>query len=234
MRTIGIIGAMEIEVTELKNRMQIQNITSIASMDFCQGSYYGKNVVIVRSGIGKVNAAICAQILIDRFQADIIINTGIAGSLQADIDIGDIVISCDTLEHDMDATNFGYPLGTSPQMENSIFKADDQLIALAKTSCTTVNPDIHTHIGRIVSGDHFISDHKKKDFLKENFKAMCTEMEGAAIAHTASLNHIPFVIIRAISDKADGSAHMDYPEFEAKAALHSFNLIDSMLQNLHI
>ena len=92
MRTIGIIGAMEIEVTELKNRMQIQNITSIASMDFCQGSYYGKNVVIVRSGIGKVNAAICAQILIDRFQADIIINTGIAGSLQADIDIGDIVI----------------------------------------------------------------------------------------------------------------------------------------------
>ena len=113
-------------------------------------------------------------------------------------------------------------------------KADRQLIAPSKTSCTTVNPDIHTHIGRIVSGDQFISDHKKKDFLKENFKAMCTEMEGAAIAHTASLNHIPFVIIRAISDKADGSAHMDYPEFEAKAALHSFNLIDSMLQNLHI
>lgn len=232
MQTIGIIGAMEVEVTALKERMQVEGVVTIASMDFYKGTYHGKNVVIVRSGIGKVNAAICTQILADRFHAAMIINTGIAGSLQASIDIGDIVISSDALQHDMDATGFGYPVGVIPQMDTSDFTADEKLIRIAKSACEKVNPDIHTHMGRIVSGDQFISDNDKKDFLKETFNGLCTEMEGAAIAQAACLNHIPFVILRAISDKADGSAHVDYPEFEAAAARHSINLVDEMIKDL--
>lgn len=232
MQTIGIIGAMEVEVTTLKERMAVEEIVSIASMEFYKGTYYGKNVVIVRSGIGKVNAAVCTQILADRFHASAIINTGIAGSLQASIDIGDIVISSDALQHDMDATGFGYPLGTIPQMDTSDFQADPLLIKIAQDACGKVNPDIHTHVGRVVSGDQFISDNSKKDFLKETFKGLCTEMEGAAIAQASFLNNIPFVILRAISDKADGSAEMDYPEFEAKAAQHSINLVDEMIKNI--
>ena len=232
MQTIGIIGAMEVEVTTLKERMTIEEIVTIASMDFYKGTYHNKNVVIVRSGIGKVNAAICTQILAGHFHADAIINTGIAGSLQASIDIGDIVISSDALQHDMDATGFGYPLGTIPQMDVSDFEADQTLIKNAQNACAKVNPDIHTHIGRIVSGDQFISDNDKKEFLKATFSGLCTEMEGAAIAQAAWLNHIPFVILRAISDKADGSASMDYPEFEAKAALHCIRLVDEMIRTL--
>ena len=161
MQTIGIIGAMEVEVTTLKERMTIEEIVTIASMDFYKGTYHNKNVVIVRSGIGKVNAAICTQILAGHFHADAIINTGIAGSLQASIDIGDIVISSDALQHDMDATGFGYPLGTIPQMDVSDFEADQTQIKNAQNACAKVNPDIHTHIGRIVSGDQFISDNDK-------------------------------------------------------------------------
>ena len=232
MQTIGIIGAMEIEVTTLKERMQVEEIVTIASMDFFKGTYHGKNVVIVRSGIGKVNAAICTQILADRFHATAIINTGIAGSLQSSIDIGDIVISSDALQHDMDATGFGYPVGVIPQMETSDFTANAQLMEIARNACAKVNPDIHTHVGRVVSGDQFISDNDKKAFLKETFDGLCTEMEGAAIAQAAYLNHIPFVILRAISDKADGSAQMDYPEFEAAAARHSINLVDEMIRHI--
>lgn len=232
MKTIGIIGAMEVEVTTLKERMTIEEIVTIASMKFYKGTYHNKNVVIVRSGIGKVNAAICTQILADRFHATAIINTGIAGSLQARIDIGDIVISRDALQHDMDATGFGYALGTIPQMDTSDFQADPALIDIAQAACAKVNPDIHTHIGRIVSGDQFISDNDRKQFLQEAFEGLCTEMEGAAIAQAAYLNNIPFVILRAISDKADGSAQMDYPEFEAKAAQHSIQLVDEMIKDM--
>lgn len=232
MKTIGIIGAMEVEVNTLKERMYVEQVVKMASMDFYKGTFHDKSVVIVRSGIGKVNAAICTQILIDQFQASMIINTGIAGSLQPSINIGDIVISSDALQHDMDATGFGYPMGVIPQMECSVFNADPFLMDLAAKACAQVNPDIQTHTGRIVSGDQFISDNDKKEFLKENFHGLCTEMEGAAIAQAAYLNKVPFVILRAISDKADGSAHMDYPEFEARAAQHSLNLVDEMIRTL--
>ena len=232
MKPIGIIGAMEVEVNTLKARMDVEEVIHMASMDFYKGTYHNKPVVIVRSGVGKVNAAICTQILVDRFEAGIVINTGIAGSLQSSIDIGDIVISSDALQHDMDATGFGYALGTIPQMETSVFIADAHLIDVAVGACALVNPDIKTHVGRVVSGDQFVSDNEKKEYLKENFNGLCTEMEGAAIAQAAYLNHIPYVILRAISDKADGSAHMDYPEFEAKAAQHSLNLVDEMIKVL--
>ncbi|MGN0436212.1 MAG: 5'-methylthioadenosine/adenosylhomocysteine nucleosidase [Wujia sp.] len=226
---LGIIGAMDEEVSKLKESMTNIEVKSRASMDFYKGKLNGKDVVVVRSGIGKVNAGICTQILVDEYMVDAVINTGIAGSLNSSIDIGDIVLSTDTLQHDMDATGFGYAPGIIPRMDTSIFVADEELRKLAKRCCERVNPDINVFEGRIVSGDQFISDRSIKDRIVANFSGYCTEMEGAAIAQTAYLNDIPFLIIRAISDKADDSASEDYPTFEAKAIAHSVRLVSAMV-----
>ena len=229
---LGIIGAMDEEVAQIKEHMENVRVETRASMDFYQGTLHGHPVVVVRSGIGKVNAAICAQILADRYQVDAIINTGIAGSLNADINIGDIVLSTDTVEHDMDAVSFGYPLGQIPRMDTLSFVADEKLRAVAKRVCEQVNPEVRVFEGRVVSGDQFISDKDRKQWLVENFAGYCTEMEGAAIAHTAYLNEIPFLVIRAISDKADDSASVDYPVFEAKAIEHSVKLLLALCREL--
>ena len=230
--TIGIIGAMEEEVAVLKQEMNIEETVDYASMQFCKGTLCGKNVVSVRSGIGKVNAAICAQVLADRFEVDILINTGIAGSLDAVIDIGDMVISTDLVEHDMDATIFGDPLGQVPRLDTFSFPAEANLIEQAVAANEEANPDIKTFTGRIVSGDQFVSSAEVKEKLVKNFQAKCTEMEGAAIAHAAYLNKISCVIIRAISDKADNSATMDYPTFEKKAIEHSVRLVRNLLPRI--
>lgn len=230
--TIGIIGAMEEEVAVLKQEMVIEEAVEYASMQFCKGILCGKQVVIVRSGIGKVNAAICAQILADKFHVDVLINTGIAGSLDAAIDIGDMVISTDLVEHDMDATIFGDPLGQVPRMDTFSFPAAPSLVEKAVAANQEANPDIQTFTGRIVSGDQFVSSAEVKEKLVENFRAKCTEMEGAAIAHAAYLNKISCVIIRAISDKADNSATMDYPTFEKKAIEHSVRLVRNLLPRI--
>lgn len=232
MKKIGIIGAMEEEVDILKETMQIEKICEKAGMSFCVGTLSGKEAVVVRSGIGKVNAAVCTQILVDVFDAGVVINTGVAGSLKAEINIGDIVLSTDALQHDMDATGFGYERGVIPRMEESVFAADEKLLALAKEVCTEVNPDIQAFEGRVVSGDQFISDGDKKEQLIRDFKGYCTEMEGAAIAQAAYLNEIPFLIIRAISDKADHSAEMDYGEFEKQAIKHTVNLVTELVSRL--
>ena len=229
---IGIIGAMEEEVAILKESMDIEEIVDYASMKFCRGTLCGKNVVIVRSGIGKVNAAICAQILADKFNVDVLINTGIAGSLDANIDIGDMVISTDLVEHDMDATIFGDPLGQVPRMDTFSFPADPVLVEKAVEANREANPEIKTFTGRVVSGDQFVSSAEVKNKIVQNFNAKCTEMEGAAIAHAAYLNNISCVIIRAISDKADNSATMDYPTFEKLAIEHSVKLVHNLLPRI--
>lgn len=228
---LGIIGAMEIEVNQIKSELSNIEIVTKAGMEFNKGKLHDKDVVVVRSGVGKVNAGICAQILCDIFNADAIINTGIAGSLNEQINIGDIVLSNDAIQHDMDAVAFGYDIGVIPQMKESTFKADERLISLAKKACETACSDIHYFIGRVVSGDQFVSGKEKKEWLKENFSAYCTEMEGAAIAQAAYLNNVPFLIVRSISDKADDSAHMDYPEFEAMAVKNSVKLIHEIVKN---
>lgn len=229
---LGIIGAMDEEVAKLKEHMDDVNVETIAAMDFYEGKLNGHPVVVVRSGIGKVNAGMCAQILALKYNVDAIINTGIAGSLDADIDIGDIVLSTDTLEHDMDAVAFGYPVGQIPRMDTLSFTADEKLRSIAKEVCNKVNPDISVFEGRIVSGDQFVSDKAKKEWLSSTFSGSCTEMEGAAIGHAAYLNKIPFLIIRAISDKADDSASVDYPTFEAKAIEHSVKLLLGLCERL--
>ena len=226
---IGIIGAMEEEVKALADMMSSVNTATVAGMVFKKGQLKGKDVVVVRSGIGKVNAAVCTQILADKYNVDCVINTGVAGSLKNEINIGDIVISSDAIQHDMDATGFGYEPGVIPRMETSTFIADEKLRKLAKECCERVNPDIHVFEGRVVSGDQFISDKAKKEFILNTFAGDCTEMEGAAIAQAAYLNQIPFLIIRAISDKADDSATEDYPTFETKAIAHSVKLVQAIV-----
>ena len=228
---LGIIGAMEVEVNQIKSELADIKIINKAGMEFNSGLLMGKPVVIVRSGVGKVNAGICAQILCDIFEVDAIINTGIAGSLKDEINIGDIVLSEDALQHDMDAVAFGYDIGVIPQMEVSTFKADKKLITLAEQACKNVCTHINSFIGRIVSGDQFISAKEKKIWLTDNFNGYCTEMEGAAIAQAAYLNNVPFLIVRSISDKADDSAHMDYPAFESMAIENSVKLIKEIVKN---
>lgn len=232
MAIIGIIGAMEEEVAALKEKMELKEVLKKASMEFYQGTLQGKDVVVVRSGIGKVNAGLCTQILIDVFGVTHVINTGIAGSLDARIDIGDIVISTEAVQHDMDATEFGYPLGQIPRMETFAFPADERMGQIAKEACEKVNPEVQVFMGRVVTGDQFIAGRDIKDRIKANFDGLCTEMEGGAIAQAAWLNQVPFVVIRAISDKADDSAQMDYPTFERQAILHSVRLTEEMIRNL--
>ena len=229
---IGIIGAMEQEVSQIVEAMTDVTVSEIAGMRFNKGQFCGKNVIVVKSGIGKVNAAICAEILVACFNVNKIINTGIAGSLKNEINIGDVVLSTDAIQHDMDVTNFGYAKGQIPGMKVSTFVADEELVNIAEVACHKTCPDIAVFKGRVVSGDKFVSDKATKNEISENFQAYCTEMEGAAIAHAAYLNNVPFLIIRAISDKADDSASMDYNEFEKKAIANSVKLLTAMMEEI--
>lgn len=232
MKVIGIIGAMEEEVSMLIGQMKNKVTKTIAGMDFHQGRLWEQETVVVQSGIGKVNMAICTQILVDVYQVNAVINTGVAGGLYKDINIGDMVISTDALQHDMDATGFGYEPGQIPRMDVSVFPADEELADMAVKACELVNPEIQCFRGRVATGDQFISSNEKKKELIERFGAYCAEMEGAAMAQTAYRNHVPFVIIRAISDKADNSATMNYEEFEEQAIIHTMKLLAAMFLKL--
>ena len=229
---LGIIGAMEIEVASLKEHLTYSTVTSAAGMDFNEGILGSTPVVVVRSGIGKVNAAICTQLLIDRFGVTHIINTGAAGSLNNEINIGDFVISTDVMYHDVDGTFFGYAPGEVPQMGLVSFPADTALRAKAAECCRSAAPDVGVFEGRIASGDQFVHERAVKDHIKEITNADCCEMEGCAIAHTAYVNNTPFVIIRAISDKADESMFVSYDEFEKKAAADCAALVLEMVKTL--
>lgn len=222
---IGLIGAMEVEVSALKEAMKVDRVVTKAGMNFYEGMLKGTPAVVVQCGVGKVNAAMCVQILADLFHITHVLNTGVAGSLNADLDIGDILVSELTIQHDVDASPLGYQLGKIPGFENREFRADAGMADAVMDACKRVNQDIHSVKGCVVSGDQFISDAKVKEHLISEFHGDCAEMEGAAIAQAAVLNGIPFVIVRAISDKADGSANMDYPTFENEAAVHCANMV---------
>ena len=219
MKKLGIIGAMDVEVATLKEKLQNPVCKTIAGSEFCEGLLNDINVVVVQCGVGKVNAALCVQILCDCYQVTHIVNTGVAGSLNVDLDIGDFVISKDTIYHDFDChvINPNYSVGQVPGMAVRAFPADETLVRYAYLSADAQNPG-HSRIGTVASGDQFVCASDQKQKIVSNTGALCTEMEGAAIAHAAWRNGIPFVVIRAISDKADDSAQMEYPVFEAMAA----------------
>ena len=214
---LGIIGAMSVEVEALKAKMENTDVQIHAGSEYYAGMLEGIPAVVVQCGVGKVNAALCAQILCSIYGVSHLVNTGIAGSLDAQLDICDLVVSEDAMYHDFTVTAFGYPYGKVPGMDVIAFPADPAMIKLAYAAAEAVNPG-HTKVGRVASGDQFVCDKAVKDGIIANTQALCTEMEGAAIAHTAYRNGVPFVILRAISDKADGSAEMDYPAFETLAA----------------
>lgn len=234
MNRIGIIGAMENEVRTLIKMMDIEKTVDKVSLKFYIGKLEQKEIVLVQCGIGKVNAALCAQILISEFNVDAVVNTGVAGAIHSSLDVNDIVISTEAIQYDVDATAFGYKKGQIPQMDNSVFKADERLIKAAYESSLEQAKGQNFKIvkGRVATGDIFISSQELKNELQNDFKAYCGEMEGGAIAHACTLNNIPFVIIRAMSDKADGSADVTYDEFVDKAAENSKDIVLKMLKAL--
>ena len=228
---LGIIGAMDVEVAALKAKMENPAVTVRAGMEYFAGKLEGLDVVVVQCGVGKINAAMCTQILIDCFDVTAIVNTGIAGSLCAQLDIGDLVISRDAIHHDFDLHFWGRPIGQVPGLDVIAFPADETLMRFALAAAEAENPG-HNQVGRVASGDQFICSREQKEKIIADTQAVCAEMEGASIAHTAYRNGVPFVIIRAISDKADDSAEMDYPTFEAIAAQRCANVTCRLAKSL--
>lgn len=217
---VGIIGAMDSEVSYLKSKVQGAQTTVIAGNEYVAGTLEGVDVVVVRCGVGKVNAAVCAQALADRYGVTHVINTGVAGSLDARIEIGDLVVSTDAVEHDMDVTPLGYKPGEHPDLRLIAFEADANLREAMVAAVEGAADDVHVFEGRVCSGDQFIGSSAAKRRIIDTFGGLCCEMEGASIAHVCHLNGVPFVVVRVISDKADDSGSVDYPTFERVAAAH--------------
>lgn len=228
MVCIGVIGAMEEEVASLINQMEDAESKTMAGMTFNKGKLWNQDAVVVQSGIGKVNMAICTQILVNIYGVDMLINTGDCRQGLTKILMLVSVISSDALQHDFDVTGLGYKKSVIPGMETSVFTADTELVEMAKEACEIVNPEIQCFVGRVVTGDQFISDNGTKAALVKDYDGYCAEMEGASMAQVATLNKIPFVIIRAISDKADNSAPVAYETFEEQAIVHTVKLLAAM------
>lgn len=233
MNKLGIIGAMAVEIETLKAQMSDIAPTERAGMVFYEGTLEQFSVVLVECGVGKVNAAMCVQVLCDCFGVTHIVNTGVAGSLCIDLDIGDFVISTKAMYHDFDchSLNPNYPVGQVPGLSVHTFPADEVLSEMALKAAEEVHAG-HARKGVVASGDQFVCDKQQKEKIVADTGALCTEMEGAAIAHAAWKNGVPFVIIRAISDKADDSAQMDYPTFEAIAAKRCAAVTQLLAKNL--
>lgn len=222
---IGIIGAMDSEVAALFARMTAKEKINLNNLTFYKGKLYNKDVVVVKCGIGKVNAALCTQLMILNFKVSKIINTGIAGAVGEGLKIYDFVVSTEAVYHDFDVQFFGYKLGQVPGMPET-FKADPSLINAAKLAFeqTDFANKLKLSQGRIASGDQFISGNEKKASIISNFHPQCVEMEGCAIAQTCYANNVPFVIIRCMSDTADDSVKETYSEETASRLSSTFLL----------
>lgn len=230
--TLGIIAAISEELEILLKDMQLDSSTTKAGMTFNKGKLWSNEVIAVVCGIGKVNAAVCTQILVSEFNVDKVINVGVAGGIGKDIYPGDVVIATNLVEHDMDTTAFGDPHGQVPRMDTFDFKCDSSLIESANSACKKVG-GFNTFTGRIVSGDVFVADVEKIKWLEKEFNALSCEMEGASIAHVCYLNNIPVVVIRSISDNANNGAHMDFEKFTPIAVKNSTSILKEMLLSMN-
>ncbi|OIJ18230.1 5'-methylthioadenosine/S-adenosylhomocysteine nucleosidase [Anaerobacillus alkalidiazotrophicus] len=229
---IGIIGAMDEEIRLFKESIEFKEEVVKATITFYVGIFKGKDVVICKSGVGKVNAAITTQLLIDHFSVSKIIFTGVAGAVDHDLNIGDIVISTSAVQHDLDASALGFKKGEVPMFDfSSDFPADSELIELAQQASSCLE-GVNVVTGRVLSGDQFIADHKKVEELDKVFSGKCVEMEGASVAHVAMLNSIPFVVIRSMSDKANGEANVNFTEFTKLASERSYTIVQNMLEKI--
>ena len=228
---IGIIGAMSEEVESLKKEMQLESKTTKASMDFYKGKLWNHDVVVVVSGIGKVNAAICTQILVDIFDVNMVMNVGVAGGVKENINPGDIVIASSLVHHDMDCSVFGDKIGQVPRMDVYDFKCDEKLVKTAQ-SIALKDSKHKSVVGIIATGDQFIADNQKVKWLEETFDASAVEMEGVSIEHVAYQNNIPFIVIRSISDNANTGASIDFEKFVPYAVDNSMIFIKVLLESL--
>ena len=226
---IGIIGAMDEEVETLKKTLSQVRIVKKAGMDFCDGLLKGTEIVIVKCGMGKVNAGICTQILIDIFHVEAVINTGVAGSLNKQLSIGDLVISSDLLQHDFDVSPIGFQKGEIPYSGLVAFPADTHMRELAAAAVRRAAPDAKIVEGRVCSGDQFIASASQKEKIVSNFGGLCCEMEGAAVAQVCFLNKVPFVVIRAISDSAEEESGVSFETFLKTAAARCAAVVEEMI-----
>lgn len=222
---------MEPEVELLKNAMLVEKEDKIAHTTAYAGTLNGQNIVLVQSGIGKVNASIITALLLERYDIDYVINTGVAGAMGENLKVTDMVVSTEVLHHDVDATNFGYSYGQVPGMP-AVYTSDEMLVKQS-LAALSLNDEINGSSGLVVSGDSFIDSDAEKEHIIGNFKdAMCVDMESASIAQTCWQFNTPFVIIRSMSDSANESADMNYEEFLAKACVHSSEVVKSLLRVL--
>lgn len=227
---IGIIGAMAEEIELLHKHVEIASERTKAGITYYEGTLFGKSVIYCKSGVGKVNAAVCTQILLD-LGADCVLFTGVAGALDPRLEVGDIVVSTSCVQHDMDCSPLGYARGEIPYHARSEFVADKRLVALASAASDRLFPG-RSLKGRVLSGDQFIASREAVDLLHETLQGTCAEMEGASVAQVCDMNDIPFVIIRSMSDKADGSAHVSFAEFTIKASNNSYSIIEDMIKHM--
>lgn len=235
IKRYAIIGAMDCEVEKLQALMQDLKKIDYNDLTIYTGMINNHEVILAKSGVGKVNAALNTQYIIDKFEPDCIINTGVAGGIGADLKVGDIVIGETLVQHDFDATALGYAkgymcTGIEPN-KPTLFYSDKSLIKDFETAMKSLNStDITVHKGVIATGDTFVSSSEKKRELSELFNAMAVEMEGGAIAQTSNMNGVPCMIIRAISDLADGSAPMSLAQVETKMAVFAASTIEMLLR----
>lgn len=227
----GIIGAMRIEVETIRSLMENKRSEVVGGVEYITGTLHGKEVVTAVCGIGKVAAAMCAQAMILKFAPERIINTGVGGSLSEKLAIGDIAVAESLVQHDMDTSPLGDPLGFISGIDVVNIPCDEKVVD-ALVACVEKLDGIKALKGVIASGDQFIADAAKKDFIKSNFNAVVCEMEGASIAQVCYTNGVPFGVVRAVSDCADGSSHMDYGEFLPMAAASAAKLIESFVMSI--
>ena len=232
MKRIGIIGAMAQEVSTLVSQLDNPQRYEHAGFVFHTGTRYGLEVIVLQSGIGKVNAAVGTAILLERHQPDAIINTGSAGGFAADLAIGDVIISDEVRHHDVDDVVFGYEIGQVPGMP-AAYLADKSLREVARNAIVSLG-EVQVREGLIATGDAFMADPARVDATRAQFPSMlAVEMEGAAIAQTCHLYQCPFVVIRALSDiPGSGDNHLSFDEFLEVAADHSSRMVDQMLKQL--
>ncbi len=227
---IGIIGAMDIEIDGLKAMASDVKTEVFSGIEYTSGHLCGKNVVMAVSGIGKVNAAVCAQTMILKYDLSCIINTGVAGSLTTDLNIGNIAIAKNAVEHDMDTSALGDPIGYISGVNMVKMPADPTLCEMMCRAAEKLG--LTYKAGTIASGDQFAGTIHKKAQIANNFDAIACEMEGASIGHVCCINKLPFGIVRAISDSATGKSDMEYQEFKVAAAEMSNKMVAELLNNL--
>ncbi|MDD9270141.1 5'-methylthioadenosine/adenosylhomocysteine nucleosidase [Paenibacillus sp. GCM10023248] len=230
-KKLALIGAMNEEIELLVAHMSDVRETVKAGITFREGTYYGKEVVVCRTGVGKVNAAVTTQILVDKFGVEAVIFTGVAGALAPELNIGDLVVSTECMQHDMDVTPLGFARGVIPYEAKSVFEANGKLVELAAAAGEKLFPG-KVKQGKVLSGDQFIANREAVADLHESLGGVCVEMEGASVAQVCSMNDVPYVVLRSMSDKADGSAHVNFAEFTVQASENSYKMVEEIVKQL--